>query len=444
MSKTVTINGTDRTSVVRLAGQVWAEVAERGAVGIGGFDLSDEGGAITVPAMKAVTVDESAASPVRLFTGYTTDPALARGPYRIGSDRAWDVDVLDINTLLDDRLLLAGANRPEETDYARVTWLLTTTAMSGISVTAGVVPNTNTVTMDAIDYRGANPRRVLDECAEMAGKNFFLYRYGSGPLLYYDLESGTSLTSTARFSTVAADVDSSTTWGVVVESHQKDTGRIYSRLRMTYANGSVWVTNASTASTYRTREISFTDKSIKTEAKAVVKANKYLAAAAIPTERFTLIARLPAAKVNDIRAGQRAEVKIPHLGISSFTYYRCVRREVAPAGNGDDVSDVMYTVRLEFAANAFPTRFREQHTDEDQTGIGTGSGGGGGTSGGGTSAPDDPCCADPYDPNGPAIDDKVYDNFNRTIADETSSRPWGFTSADGHAWVIGGVNPSWN
>src|SRR5688500_15977375 len=116
MSKTVTINGTGRTSVIRLAGQIWPEVAERGAVGIGGFDLSDEGGAITVPAMKAITVDESAATPNRLFTGYISDPTISRAQYKLDTDRGWDVDVLDVNTLLDDRLLIAGANRPEETD----------------------------------------------------------------------------------------------------------------------------------------------------------------------------------------------------------------------------------------------------------------------------------------------------------------------------------------
>lgn len=183
MALTWTIDSTDVSSQIRYRDWALSECAERGQVGASTFTLDDTTGAYVPPGQKAITVEESAAATTRLFTGYIAERQASRGTMGPG-ERQWKVTVEDVNVLIDDRIITDAmtGNRPQETDYERVTWLLGTAAAGPI--TAGVVPNTNTVTMDKIDYRGKRPRDVLEDCAQKSGKTFFVYRHGSGPLLY--------------------------------------------------------------------------------------------------------------------------------------------------------------------------------------------------------------------------------------------------------------------
>jgi hypothetical protein len=358
VSKTITIGGTDRTSVVRLEGMTFVEAAYRGEVGIGGLQIDDASANITISAMKAVTVTESAASPTRLFTGYTQKRKTRRGPNRVAGQREWDVELLDLNTLASDYVLSgSGANRGEETDYARVSWLLTTVFNSVGGVTAGVVPNSNTADMDAVDYRGRTPKDVLDECSEASGKNWFIYHHSSGPLLYYDLSSGSNLSSSSKISDVLADVDGSTVFAPFGDYDvEKDPDNVYSTVRLRYKRGTVTVTNASTESSFRRREKSILDLSVKTSTKATNKANRFLTASAAERVRVSDIAvRLPMANVNDIRAGQRIQIKLTRHGISSYTYYRILRRTVEPLPGDGGVSDVEYLVTLALSDAIEPT-----------------------------------------------------------------------------------------
>lgn len=359
MSRTINVNAVSRAAVIRLDSWQFTEVANQGEVGIGGFDLDDSALGITIPAMKAVTVDESAASTTRAFTGYTHERTTARGPNRVAGQRKWDVEVVDINALLDDyRLAGSGANRPEESDYTRITWLLTQELNTVGGVTAGVVPNTNTVTLDASDYRGRTSRDVLAEAAEAAGKNYFLYRYSSGPLLYYDKATGTSLTSTASISDVAADVNSSTVWAPVGEvTVKRSPDRVFSTVRLKYKRGAITVSNATTLSNFRRRDISLIDKSVKTSAKATAKANALLNGPAA-SEKITvsdLSIDVPAANVNDIRAGHRVQIKLARHDISSYTYYRVLRRTITPSPGP---SDVRYRVVLTLSDDVLPSIFQ--------------------------------------------------------------------------------------
>ena len=196
--------------------------------------------------MKTLTIDESAASPTRAFTGFVGERQLGRGVLgKVENRRQWDASILDLNTCLDDEVFTgSSADRPAETDYARMTWMLTTAALAALGVTAGVLPNTNTVTMDAFDYRGYGPRRVSDDCAEAAAKNYFLYNFGSGHKLYYDKQTGTSLSSSARLSSVLADVDNSVTWAIEKPALRKEPTRIYSTVVLKYQGGTVTVTDA--------------------------------------------------------------------------------------------------------------------------------------------------------------------------------------------------------
>lgn len=358
MSLTWTLNGVDKSSTIRLTGYELVESAFRGEIGAGSFLMDDTTGTYTPPAMKNVVVEESSASPTRMFSGYIAERTGLRGDSLVtGSLRQWRVTAEDVNAFLDDRVIGSGGNRPQETDYQRINWLIGASGALS-SVSAGSVPNTNTVTMDAIDYRSRSPREVLDDCAQKSGKNFFLYDFGAGTKLYYDLPSGTALTSSLQISDNRFDVDGVTCFAASNVTINRDPSRIFSTVRLRYKRGTVSVTKASTESRYRHRVKHVTMMKIKTHARAVEQANKWLNHADTESVQVEGIeVKLPAAKVNDIRAGQRIQVKLEAYDFSAFTYFRVVRRTVRAAGNGDMASDVEYIVTLDVSEKHKSTRF---------------------------------------------------------------------------------------
>lgn len=212
--RTVTINGTDYTSLIQMDGFAFTECANRGEVGTGGFDVLDEASSLDIPALKAVVFDEPAAGPSnkRAFTGFTHERTAGALRDQALAAREWAVEAVDLNVLASDFVLTEAesADRGSETDYARVVWLLTTALNTTGSVGSGVVPNSNTVTMEATDYRGRKPADVLAECSEAAGKLWFIYDYGAGRKLYYDVATGTSLSSTALISDLPQDMQQAT------------------------------------------------------------------------------------------------------------------------------------------------------------------------------------------------------------------------------------------
>ena len=360
MALTWTINGTDKSSTVRTAPDFpWAltECAMRGMVGASQITMDDTAGSYTPPAQKAVTVVESSASPTRMFSGYVAERRMGRGTLRPG-ERQWTVTLEDLNVLLDDRIITTGGNRDAESDVDRILWLISDTSMTGVST--GHIPNTNTVNMDAIDYRGKRPRDVLEDCAQKSGKNFFVYYHSSGPLLFYDLDTGTNLSSTSKISDVASDVNGTTVFAAVDPGVVLDPARVYSKVRLRYKGGSASVSNATTASTYRTREVYKRYKRIKSAARATEQAQKWLDHAA--NEKTTVECGFvcDAANVNDIRAGHRVQIKLTRLGINSFTYYRVTQRTVKP------LSDVQYQVELVLADTVKPTKFGTDTDDAEE------------------------------------------------------------------------------
>lgn len=360
MSLTWEIGGVDKSSVIRLLdgenapGWVLSQCAYRGQVGTGGILLDDTAGSYTLPGQKEVTVDESAASPDRLFTGFVAERGAQKGPMAPGQ-RQWDATLEDLNAHLDDDILGSDGDREAETDVARVLWLVS--ALGTISV--GHVPNTNTVQMDAIDYRGRNPRELLEDCAQKSGKNFFLYDTGSGYLLFYDLSTGSNLSSTLQISDDVTEVDGTTIIGPANVSRKLDPARVYSTVRVRYKRGVVTVTDSGTESTYRRREKYLRYMKVKTHDRAVEIANKWLDQASEESESLSLDIVLGRAQLNDIIAGHRVEVKLARHGVSSFTWYRVIRRDVTP------ISDVRFKVHLEFADKIRPTKFQSGGEDVD-------------------------------------------------------------------------------
>lgn len=363
MSRTYALNAVQVQSNIRLDSFVFQQAAFRGQVGTGGFTFDDVSGVQDLPAMKAFTADESAATPTRFFAGYTAERAIIRGPLTPGVQRQWDVTVEDANAFLDDLLIGSTGDRGEETDHARITWLLGEASMTGVAV--GVVPNTNTVTMGPQDYRGEHPRKVLDDCSQKSGKNFFLYDTGTGYLLWYDLSSSTSLTSTLSISDDPADVDSVTVFGPSAVSYRKDPARVFSTVRLKYSGGVVTVTDAGTATAFRTRESRVENSRVKTSARATELAQKQLDNADSEQVTVACSVSVPASLVTAIRAGMRIQLKLRHAGITAYTYYRVKTCSIQPRPGNGGVSDVEYLLRLELMDAVRPTHF-ETVDDADE------------------------------------------------------------------------------
>lgn len=351
MTRTIQIAG-NTSRDVRLADFSLVESARNGEVGAGGFDVDSPGAAFDInPHVTVIVSDSDAGGSGIVWRGYGADRTIARGPFAVGSDRQFDYDLVDLNTLLGDRIIrVASGKRPAETDVQRINWLATIPAMDGLFTFNN--GGTNPKAMDEADYRGRYARDVLNDCAEMAGKLFFAY-YDSDfdeLMVFYDLATADNYTSDLAISTVLAEVDGATVFAARDLQRRMDGGRIYSGVEVKYNGGKVFVQDQDVADTYRRREVSIFDDRIKTAAKARARGEKYLAASAAEEEVITCEVDVPSSLIADgFRTGQRVSIKAPHLGISSPVYRRLVHREVKPKGGGDNPDSQDYTIVMELS-----------------------------------------------------------------------------------------------
>jgi hypothetical protein len=365
IQNTSAVSGTSYEGRMRLS-FAFTECAETGKVGTGGFDLDEtvlSAGTIPdPPALQSVIFNDYRASDVRVFSGYTHSRSTERIGRQPRNQRGWDVEVVDLNTLADDFILGddESADRPAETDYARVTWLLTVGFATGAGVAAGQVPNTNTITMDAIDYRGRKPREVLDQCAEVTGKTWFLYNWDGTNDLYYDLAENATAADIA-ISDDPSDVDygaSLTTFAPSNATVVRRPDEVYSKVYLTWAGGVVEAENATTRDTYRRREIGIIDMGVRTSTTAQAKADAFLASSAVERVSVSdLSLVVPETHVNKVRAGQLINLKFQRhdIGPSAIPYF--VTRRTVQSFNG---SDTEYKITLSLVNALAATRYLYQ------------------------------------------------------------------------------------
>ncbi len=354
ISDTSTGVGTSFEARMRLETFSFTEYAEQGRVGTGGFDLDEDdtttGVVPDVPAMQSLVFNDYRSSDVRIFTGYTHTRTTTRGPHG-ATGRDWGVEILDLNTLADDFVLGEdeSADRPAETDYERVTWLLTVGFATGAGVSAGQVPNTNTITMDAIDYRGRKPREVLDQCAEVTGKNWFIYNYVGLNKLFYDLVSNAPSSGVSLLDNVISD------FVISSPTVKRSPDEVYSKVYLTWAGGVVEAENTTTRDAYRRREINVLDMGVRTNTTAQAKADAFLAASSV--ERITvsdLTFVADATAVNQLRAGQTVTLGLNRHNITGDYF---VTRRTVKSFKG---SDTQYEITLSLVDTLAPTRYLYQ------------------------------------------------------------------------------------
>jgi len=122
----------------------------------------------------------------------------------------------------------------------------------------------------------------------------------------------------------------------------------------------VTVSDAGVASTYRQREAAVLDSSITDVTLATTKANALLDGSAseiVEIEGLEIVCS--AAHVNDIRPGQRVQIKLTRHNIDAYAYYRVVRRTVQPMQN-----TTHYLVALGLADNVLASANGERGGDE--------------------------------------------------------------------------------
>lgn len=374
MSLTWEVDGSTLTNRVRWREWALVTAAERGVVGAGQIILDDATGSYIPPGQKDLVVTSIAGgSNLRIYSGFLADRTATMGKSGPGS-RSWSVTVEDINARLDDRILTDAMNarRPKETDVERIDWLLSTGAMTGISrggPGGAYVASSGGVDVDKIDYRGKTPREVLEDCAQASGRNFFLFDIGAGVRLFYHKWDSAQFTSDAAITDDSTLVDSVTTFGAYNISQTLDPRRVYSRVRVRYKGGAyTTANNATTASTYRTREIFRRYMRAKTATQAQALAEAWLDRASEEATTLSLTVDVPAASAYKIVAGQRISVTLARYGVSG--YYRIVKRTMR------EVADTVYSLDLELHKKIQPTRFvgpAADNPDAEETSNGTDS-----------------------------------------------------------------------
>lgn len=329
--------------------------AEEGSVALSTFEVDDEEAGLDIKGHRTFQwIESSEGSNTNvIWYGYTADRDIDRGPFRVQRSRRWHVNAADVNSYLTRPIMRgADANRPAETDVARVQWLMSTSEMSGVPDTTYVAA-TSPVSMDANDYRDQTILSILDDCAQQSGKNYFVFYNGftTPPKLglFYDFAASSNYSSSVRLTNVLADVDSTTTYAVFNDDLKlnRDPSRVYSDVLLPFVGGEVYIRRASIGNEFAFRATTAPSVNVHTTATATARANRYLDDIATEEDRVICSYLVPLARVNQLVQGQRFQGKFSHLpGLSDWTWLRALKRTVKAE------SEEFYRVTLEATPGA--------------------------------------------------------------------------------------------
>jgi hypothetical protein len=296
-----------------------------------------------------------------IFSGYTYDQTIRRGPYRDGAAREWEVRVVDVNTVLSRRMLSEDdddADRPAETDVERLQWLLDLHATELIDDTR-YFDETGPVDMDAANYDDQMVEDVTRQLTRTSLKNLYVTHFANptpDPLhfavfsLVYMHDSSEEYSSTVKISNVLADIDFGASPRTVFEPSldselERNPSRIRSKIRIPYDGGKVTDELTSTATEFARLDGVMPEINVKSEAKALAEAGRMLVQLSTQEDIITTSIYVPNAQVNDIRPGMRVEVKFTHFpGYETYSWARVMQRTVS-----NEESEHLYKLTLELA-----------------------------------------------------------------------------------------------
>ena len=270
----------------------------------------------------------------RLYSSFLGTRDVARGQgdsLRTGVARRWTVEVIDFNCFLGFHVFTeSDANRPAETDIERVQWLLTSSFIAGELIDTGYVQTGTGVDMDAADYRLQRPVDLLNDCAQVSGRNFYSY-FDDGQrvhALWYLNWTDLVRISPVQFSNDLTKVDSNetTVGATMVFAPEMDAtlhmgpSRVASGVAVPYGTGSAFAydTNAGTAAAFGHLEAVAPNSHVTTSGKALALADRYLDENNSEDFTITFSAKVNEAVVTLIHSGDIVNCHFTHL--PGFTY----------------------------------------------------------------------------------------------------------------------------
>jgi hypothetical protein len=336
--------------------------AEEGSVATSSIVVDDPSGDFDIVGHRdfAIRETEVTSGQSYIFFGAVADRKVRRGPSgRVGVGREWEVSLVDLNTLLDRRIMVGtDNNRPAETDVHRIQWLLTTSEGAFIADTR-YFSTSSPVAMDAVDYRGQSLKQVLDDCAQQSGKDYWLTSFEdtgttSAPWgvasLWYGFRSSSLYPSTLVLSNVAADVAADQLGLTYAYSQEetfltRDPSRVYSSVYVQYDGGTAYVNNLATQAAFARRDAVSPAENVKTAAKAQARGTRYLNDIDTEEDVITTSIEVPLAHVNLLREGMAVSFKATHLpGYETGAAVRVLNRTVSQH------SEQTYKIRMELGS----------------------------------------------------------------------------------------------
>ncbi len=353
-------DGTLQSNKVRVVSEkgivAKAEIGEAATITV---EIDDPAGTLDFVGYKTWRMDEDAC-PVgsrTVWRGYVGNQVIGRGDDDLvhGTARRWTLTLHEDNGLLARRLLISdAANRPAETVSARLAWLLTQPGFSGLIFDHGLIES-STVQMDPANYHGRRGADVLRDLSLVSGYNHYVrYREASTDveLAFYDPDVSPLDVSTLRISNVSTDIDLATTWpaDMAVEL-ERSPSRIGSGVHVSYSGGSQYVSRAATEAAFAAVDQDTPSAAVKTRSAALALASRLLDQHDEQDERIpTVRIRLPAAKLNDVRQGQRIRARLSHL--PGWTSFRAARVVSKASSRPENLSQDVYDVDLELSPAA--------------------------------------------------------------------------------------------
>lgn len=299
-----------------------------------------------------------------VWVGYTAERGVERKETRTGAERGWGIQAVDINTVLERRLLLgADCDRPAETDVQRMQWLAATTELELIDDTT-YLSTASPVNMEKNSYLKQNAMAVIRDCMDQSGKNAYVLNlkttadeYGDTNLfsLWYGRDSLETYTSDARICNIISEVegDEDTFYPVIRTVLSRDPSRTYSGVIVEYDGGYVYVSRADTATEFAPRDTTLSAPNVHSAAQARARGRRFLADVATEEDAIRTAIQVPAAKANIVMPGHRIQVRFTHLPgyQDEYVWMRVVSRTLRI------LTDGLYEIDLELVspAPAVPT-----------------------------------------------------------------------------------------
>jgi hypothetical protein len=353
----------DITNRVRLYTLDLTEQAEEGSTALSSFIVDDPDGDYDIVGWRRIWIYEDAAAGSNNLTGvwWIGDRTIERGPFETGAARQWTLTLVDYNTLLSTRILHnPDANRPAETDIARLDWLVNTLGTPGITTTEYVNP-AGPKNMDEADYRGQSRLDVISDCAQQSGKNYFIYIRNNGDGthdrgLWYDFASSTQYSSPIRLSNVLTDVDNNFTFAIADDTQLvRDPGRTYSGAYVRFDGGAAYEEDFTISNNFTRRDAVYDASNVKHLTTATNRALRYLTQSADEEDRIKTAFYVPEAKVNFVKPGMRLQFRASHLpGYESFSWLRVLKKQILEVSEAPE-STYLMTLELASSGSSLPS-----------------------------------------------------------------------------------------